>query len=168
MRALLTGLIAAASTVCLAQAPTHISEVAKLIRTIPDLPGSYQEFEYEGIRVFGNPEITEYRAALKLVMTQLTDGETIWSLTAPQPLRLGRDDYDVEVKTCSPSCNQSGAASGRAFSLKRTPDGRLLFDRIIGWREVKTGVRPTPVSDLTAISNMEYHPATGSSQVRLS
>jgi hypothetical protein len=117
------------------QAPTKISDVAKLVRTVTDGDATYPVFEYEGVAVRGDLAIQEYREGITLVRPRLQPGEQIIEVSASRQVPLDRRfGKDLMVRTCIEDCENRfpDSGSGRIFVLARV-NGILALFTIINW-----------------------------------
>jgi hypothetical protein len=120
MRLLLATTLALASAITsAAQAPTRISEVAKLIEMRTERGETYPVFKYEGVFVSGDLSLQDYRDATAIVRSELRVGEEIIEVIASQQVPLQRQrGKDLIVRTCIGWCGKGG---GPEVTL---PDGR--------------------------------------------
>jgi len=139
-------MIAMVSTVALAgsqaregpdgRVPTRIRDVSKLKRVVSDygtVSPSWPEFEFRGVRVWGDMWLQDYNDAIAIVRAHLTRDERIFcvDVTPEQiPGRRGKSDYDLQIQTC-PVKRCSGG--GRVFHFKRM-DGTFLLIRTLDWQ----------------------------------
>jgi hypothetical protein len=138
MRLLLASIMTFASGwTLLAQAPTMIEEVGKLVTTVSHAGMSYSIYEYDNVYVAGELSVQQFQEAVNLVKAQLTDNEVIEGVTASQQVAAERErGKDLQVRTCLVNCVKQvdRGASGRLFVLERTA-GRLQVFRVLGWIE---------------------------------
>jgi hypothetical protein len=117
------------------QAPTKISDVAKLVRTVTDGDATYPVFEYEGVAVRGDLAIQEYREGITLVRPRLQPAEQIIEVSASQQVPLDRRfGKDLMVRTCIEDCENRfpDSGSGRIFVLERV-NGIFELFTILSW-----------------------------------
>jgi len=117
------------------QAPTKISDVAKLVRTVTDGDATYPVFEYEGVAVRGDLAIQEYREGITLVRPRLQPGEQIIEVSASQQVPLDRRfGKDLMVRTCIEDCENwfPDSGRGRIFVLERV-NGIFELFTILSW-----------------------------------
>lgn len=148
MRVLLATTLALASAITAgAQAPTRISEVAKLIEMRTFRGETYPIFNYQGVYVQGDVSLQDYNDATTVVRQELRVGEEIVEVIASQQVSLYRESgKDLIVRTCVGSCGKGtktpdgrtilliGGDSGRMFVFERVADS-LQISRRFDWIE---------------------------------
>jgi len=123
--------------VAIAQTPTMISELNKLVTTISDRGSLYAIFEYEGVRFLGDVSLEDYQSAVNGVTPQLTATEHIETVIASQQLPSHRSEgKGLQIRTCSYKCAADGerSASGRVFVFERQA-GQLQLFAVFHWIE---------------------------------
>jgi predicted sugar kinase len=133
MRLFLATILALASAgTSIAQAPTAIREVAKLVEMRTHAGTTYPVFDYEGVFVLGDVSLQDYNDATGVVRRELREGEQIVQVVASQQVPLMRQNHkDLSVQTCIGPCGKGVKTADGKIEVTPGGEGRyFIFERV--------------------------------------
>jgi hypothetical protein len=133
MRLFLATILALTSAgTSIAQAPTAIREVAKLVEMRTHGGTTYPVFDYQGVFVLGDVSLQDYNDATGVVRRELREGEQIVQVVASQQVPLMRQNHkDLSVQTCIGPCGKGVKTADGKIEVTPGGEGRyFIFERV--------------------------------------